>query len=119
MMGKADLLPEGLKQPDIMYRFGTLQGDELITAPRGFDREHPDIDLLRKKQFLLFRTYPAKAAMDDDFHQKLAQDFQVMIFVFDVINDYFFNDWIDVHRDRDTLELINKKKYHFNIINDL
>ena len=32
--------------------FGQLWGDELKTAPKGFDKEHPHIDLIRKKQFL-------------------------------------------------------------------
>lgn len=99
IMGDADLLRQALNRPDIIDRFGTLQGDELITAPRGFDREHPDIDLLRKKQFLLIRSYPAKAALEDDFHQKVAQDFHAMIPVFDVITDFLVYDGNGVERE--------------------
>jgi uncharacterized protein (TIGR02453 family) len=31
--------------------FGSLGGEQLKTAPRGFDKQHPAIDLLRHKQF--------------------------------------------------------------------
>jgi len=34
--------------------FGTLSGSEVKTAPRGFSTDHPDIDLLRKKSFVVF-----------------------------------------------------------------
>ena len=30
--------------------FGELKGEELKTAPKGFDKTHPAIDLIRKKQ---------------------------------------------------------------------
>lgn len=33
--------------------FGTLTGEQLRTAPQGFPKDHPAIDLLRHKQFLL------------------------------------------------------------------
>lgn len=32
--------------------FGDLQGEAVATAPRGFERDHPDIDLIRQKSFL-------------------------------------------------------------------
>ncbi len=46
-------LRAALSAANIHDRFGGLTGDELKTAPRGYDKEHTDIDLLRKKQFLL------------------------------------------------------------------
>ena len=39
-----------LKDKDyIKYFGGKFEGEELKSAPRGFDKEHPDVDLLRKK----------------------------------------------------------------------
>lgn len=36
--------------------FGELSGHQLKSAPQGYSKSHPDIDLLRYKQFLLVRT---------------------------------------------------------------
>jgi len=33
--------------------WGQLKGDEVKTAPRGFDKNHPDIELIKKKQYIL------------------------------------------------------------------
>ena len=45
-----------LKSKAIAGTFGPLQGDAVLTAPRGFDKNHPGIALLRHKQFI-FRHY--------------------------------------------------------------
>jgi len=36
--------------------FGKLEGNALKTAPRGFDKEHPDMDLIKMKQFIVVRN---------------------------------------------------------------
>src|SRR5688572_17291647 len=40
--------------------FGSLQGDELKTAPSGYERDHPAIDLIKKKQFTIGRNFKDK-----------------------------------------------------------
>ena len=40
--------------------WGELEGDELKTAPKGFDKEHSAIDLIRKKQFVFTRKLTDK-----------------------------------------------------------
>ncbi len=47
--------------------FGGLQGSELKSAPRGFDPEHPAIDLIRKKQFYVIRNFTDKEVQSPDF----------------------------------------------------
>ena len=37
--------------------WGELEGEELKTAPKGFDKEHHAIDLIRKKQFIFRKKY--------------------------------------------------------------
>ncbi|MEM6769438.1 MAG: DUF2461 domain-containing protein, partial [Bacteroidota bacterium] len=46
-----------LADPDFVRVFGEMQGEKLKTAPKGFDREHPDVDLLRYKQFYAMRAF--------------------------------------------------------------
>ncbi|MEL7433345.1 MAG: DUF2461 domain-containing protein [Chloroflexota bacterium] len=47
--------------------FGELQGDQLKTAPRGYDANHPDIDLLRYKEFMASRHFSDDDVARDDF----------------------------------------------------
>lgn len=47
--------------------WGDLQGDELKTAPRNFDKDHAAIDLIRKKQFIFTKRFNDKDVLADDF----------------------------------------------------
>ena len=40
-------------------------GSPLKTAPRGYDREHPQIELLRLQRFAAMKRLPLKATQDD------------------------------------------------------
>jgi len=91
-------LRDALATPNIKDRFGGLTGEELKTAPRGVDKEHPHIDLLRKKQFLLERRYPLKRVLEKGFPAQVASDFEAMIPVFQVITDYLVYDGNGVER---------------------
>ena len=42
-----------LKSKKIKNNFGELVGEKVPTAPRGFKVNHPGIDLLRHKQFVI------------------------------------------------------------------
>ena len=37
--------------------FGELEGEQLKTYPKGFDKNHPDIDLLRYKQYVILKKF--------------------------------------------------------------
>lgn len=47
--------------------WGNFVGDELKTAPKGFDREHSAIDLIRKKQFIFTKKYTDNEIVAEDF----------------------------------------------------
>ena len=44
-----------LRNKTFKSTWGDFVGDELKTAPRGFAKDHPAIDLLRKKQFIFIK----------------------------------------------------------------
>lgn len=48
---------EVVNRPTLKKSWGGLTGELLKTAPKGFDREHPDIDLIRLKQFIFVRSF--------------------------------------------------------------
>ena len=58
--------------------FGTLEGEELKTAPKNFDKTHPDIDLIRKKQYLLTRKFSNKEVMSPNFKEEVIATFAAM-----------------------------------------
>ncbi len=41
-----------LKSKNLKSNFGDMMGEKVGTAPRGFEKDHPAIDLLRYKQYL-------------------------------------------------------------------
>jgi len=61
-----------------LSNFGALNGDELKTAPRGFVKDHPDIDLLRKKQFLLVHNFGDEEVLKADFLKVAVKTFRMM-----------------------------------------
>jgi uncharacterized protein (TIGR02453 family) len=42
-----------LAKPEFIRFFGGLAGESLKTAPQGFAKDHPEIELLRRKQFMV------------------------------------------------------------------
>lgn len=66
--------------------FGSLEGEEVKTAPRGFDKEHEAIDLIRKKSFLVSRKFTDKEVLADDFKEKLLESFEGLRPFFDYMS---------------------------------
>jgi uncharacterized protein (TIGR02453 family) len=60
-----------LKSKEIYSNWGNLEGTELKTAPRNFDKNHPDIDLIRKKQFVFKINYSDKEVLEKRFIDKI------------------------------------------------
>lgn len=52
---------------DFKRIYGEMQGEQLKTAPKGFDKKHPNIDLLRYKQFYAFRKFTEKEILSAEF----------------------------------------------------
>lgn len=52
--------------------FESLKGETVKTAPKGFDKNHPAIDLLRHKQFLVSRKFTDKEVLSKDFLSKVS-----------------------------------------------
>jgi uncharacterized protein (TIGR02453 family) len=72
--------------------FKTLEGEELKTAPKGFDKTHPDIDLIRKKQFLLTRSFTNKEVLSANFQSEVIASFKAMRPFFDYMSDVLSTD---------------------------
>ena len=51
--------------------WGVLEGSELKTDPRNFDKYHPDIDLIRKKQYIFTINFSNKEICEPNFVNRL------------------------------------------------
>jgi len=67
-----------LKSKEICSSWGNLEGTELKTAPRNFDKNHPDIDLIRKKQFVFKINYSDKEVLEKRFIDKIEQSLKTI-----------------------------------------
>lgn len=76
-----------LKLPEFVKNFGALVGEELKTAPRGFDKEHSAIDLLRKKQFLVMRSFTDEEVLSPHFLKEVMATFEAMRPFFDYMSE--------------------------------
>lgn len=66
--------------------FGALEGDQLKTSPKGFDKAHPAIDLLRYKQFIISKKFTDEEVLSPDFVLKVNTTFKEMRPFFDYMS---------------------------------
>ena len=67
-----------VKAKRFVDNFGTLEGDAVKTSPKGFDKEHPAIDLIRMKQFVVRRRFSDKQVKDPGFAKEVVKTFETM-----------------------------------------
>jgi len=67
--------------------WGEFEGDELKTAPRDFDKDHPSIDLIRKKQFIFTKKYNDEDVISDNFIDDVNASFIAVRPFFDYMSD--------------------------------
>ena len=75
-----------IAEPRFKAVWGPLEGDELQSAPRGFDKQHPNIDLIRKKQFIFSKKYTDKEVFSDQFTQNVLDSFKAIRPYFDYMS---------------------------------
>lgn len=63
--------------------FGSFEGEQLKTAPKGYPKDHPEIELLRYKSFLATHDCKDKEVLSKDFLTHAAKVFKVL-YPFDV-----------------------------------
>ena len=60
-----------INKPNFNRIWGDLQGDAVKTAPKGYAKDHPNIDLLRHKQHIFMVRYTEKDVAAADFLDRL------------------------------------------------
>lgn len=72
--------------------FGKLKGDAVKSAPRGFDKNHPNIDLIRLKQFIVSREFTDDEVLAPNFLNEVVSSFVAMRPYLDYMSDVLTTD---------------------------
>jgi uncharacterized protein (TIGR02453 family) len=81
-----------LSQKTLVNTFGKLNGSQLTSAPRGYAKDHPAIDLLRYKQFILKHTFTDKDICSPDFVKKVNDIFRKLRPYFNYMSEVLTTD---------------------------
>lgn len=74
----ASEMREILENTNLKNTWGSLTGDEVKTAPKGFSREHDNIDLIRKKQFIFVKNFTDSEVLDPNFTNVVSDSFKAI-----------------------------------------
>ncbi|MGV8945656.1 MAG: DUF2461 domain-containing protein [Lutibacter sp.] len=67
-----------VNDPNFKKYFGKLQGDAVKSAPRGFDKNHPNIEFIRLKQFIVSRSFTDEQVLSPNFLSEVTASFTAM-----------------------------------------
>ena len=72
-----------INKASIKKYWGELAGETVKTSPKGYSKDHPEIDLIRHKQFLFLRKFTPKETLDKDFPREVDRSFKAIRPFFD------------------------------------
>ncbi len=81
-----------LKNKSIVSTFGKMQGDTVKSAPRGYAKDHPAIELLRHKQFYFKHSFSDKEVLSKDFAKKMSDTYKKIRPFFDHMSEVLTTD---------------------------
>lgn len=76
-----------VESPEFVKHVGPVNGDSLTRVPRGFPADHPAAEILKLKQFLFGRSYPAAFATTPAFYRHMIGMFRRMAPVVRFLNE--------------------------------
>lgn len=81
-----------LRSKGLVSVFGAMRGEQLKTAPRGFKKDHPSVDLLRYKQFWFERSFTDAEVLSVDFLKQVNTTYKTIRPFFDYMSDVLTSD---------------------------
>lgn len=90
--GGADEFREVFNDPTFISTFGSIEGAQLKTAPKGFPKDHPEIKLLRYKSFTAHRNFSDKEVMSEGFADLVNESFKALRPFFDLFSEVLTTD---------------------------
>lgn len=81
-----------LAHKSLVKKFKELKGEKIATAPKGFSKDNPAIELLNHKQFYFERKFSDGEVLDVNFLKELNQTFKNLRPYFDYMSDVLTTD---------------------------
>lgn len=89
----ADPIREILADKNFNTVWGNIfVGDEVKTAPKGFNKDHANIDLIKKKQFIFTRKFADKEIVSNNILDTIDESFQTIRPFFNYMSDVLTTD---------------------------
>ncbi len=87
-----DRLRSIMRDPTFVATYGQMLGEQLKTAPQGYPKDHPEIELLRYKQFYAMRNFSLEEVLSESFAQQAADAFISLRPFFDYFTEILTTD---------------------------
>ncbi|TAL61014.1 MAG: DUF2461 family protein, partial [Bacteroidetes bacterium] len=73
---------------DFIKYFGKIDGEKLKKAPKGYPSDHPNLELLKLKSYLVVNEVKDEFVLSDKYFKHIIDVFKVMKPLNDYLNDY-------------------------------
>lgn len=87
-----DEFREIIRDKNFKEYFGELQGNQLKTSPRGYAKDHPAVDLLRYKQFIVIHKFTDKQVVSQNFVDEMVKVFKIIRPFFNYMSEVLTTD---------------------------
>jgi uncharacterized protein (TIGR02453 family) len=77
-----------INSKEFIKYFGKIDGEKLKTAPKGYPSNHPHIELLKFKSYLVVNEASDKMVLSDDYIDHVLRVFKAMKPLNDFLNEY-------------------------------
>ena len=81
-----------IEAPDFRAYFPEISGESMKTAPKGYTADHPNIDLLRRKELFFMHRYTDKEVLKPGFADELTKGCQLIKPYCDYLNYLFYEE---------------------------
>ena len=78
-------------EPTFLKIFGEPQGESVKSAPKGYSKDHLEIELLRKKQMFFWHKFTNDEVFSSDFVHKVTETAKMLKPFLDYLNALFFD----------------------------
>lgn len=83
----SDSFRKAIENTSLQKYLGKLEGETVKSAPKGYSKDHPAIDLLRHKQFLYSKSFTDEEVISPDFVKNVVAGFSAVRPFFDYMSD--------------------------------
>jgi uncharacterized protein (TIGR02453 family) len=79
---------EIINHRDFIKHFGKIEGEKLKSAPKGFQKDHPMIELLKLKSYLVVKMISDKEVVGNECFDDIIRISKAMKPLNDFLNEY-------------------------------